>query len=86
MGKVTGFLEIDRQDRRYRPASDRIRHFREFVIPLSQDATKDQAARCMNCGVPYCMGNGSVAPGTPGWAIPDQVPKSVKAARLAAQE
>jgi len=34
MGKVTGFLEIDRQDRRYRPASDRIRHFKEFMIPL----------------------------------------------------
>ncbi|MEA2870786.1 MAG: glutamate synthase small chain [Hyphomicrobiales bacterium] len=74
MGKVTGFLEIDRQDRRYRPASDRIRHFREFVIPLSQDATKDQAARCMNCGVPYCMGNGSVAPGTPGCPVNNQIP------------
>ena len=33
MGKVTGFLEIDRQDRRYAPASDRIRHYREFVHP-----------------------------------------------------
>jgi len=73
-GKVTGFLEIDRQDRRYRPASDRIRHFREFVIPLSQDATKDQAARCMNCGVPYCMGNGSLAPGTPGCPVNNQIP------------
>jgi glutamate synthase (NADPH/NADH) small chain len=74
MGKVTGFLEIDRQDRRYRPASDRIRHFREFVIPLSQDATKDQAARCMNCGVPYCMGNGSLAAGTPGCPVNNQIP------------
>ena len=36
MGKVTGFLEIDRQDRRYKPASDRIRHYKEFVIPLSR--------------------------------------------------
>ncbi|WP_374304935.1 glutamate synthase subunit beta [Methylocella sp.] len=54
MGKVTGFLEIDRRDRRYAPASDRIRHYREFVIPLSEEATRDQAARCMNCGIPYC--------------------------------
>ncbi len=54
MGKVTGFLEIDRRDRRYAPASDRIRHYKEFVIPLSEEATRDQAARCMNCGVPYC--------------------------------
>jgi len=54
MGKVTGFLEIDRRDRRYAPASDRIRHYKEFVIPLSDEATRDQAARCMNCGIPYC--------------------------------
>jgi glutamate synthase (NADPH/NADH) small chain len=74
MGKVTGFLEIDRQDRRYRPASDRIRHFKEFMIPLSQDAIKDQAARCMNCGVPYCMGTGSLAPGTPGCPVNNQIP------------
>src|SRR6187401_909719 len=74
MGKVTGFLEIDRQDRRYKPASDRIRHYREFMIPLSQDATKDQAARCMNCGVPYCMGTGSLAHGTPGCPVNNQIP------------
>jgi glutamate synthase (NADPH) small chain len=74
MGKVTGFLEIDRQDRRYKPASDRIRHYKEFVIPLSQEATKDQAARCMNCGVPYCMGTGSLAPGTPGCPVNNQIP------------
>ena len=43
MGKVTGFLEIDRRDRRYAPASDRIRHYKEFMIPLSEEATKDQA-------------------------------------------
>ncbi len=54
MGKVTGFLEIDRQDRKYAPASDRIRHYKEFVLPLSEAATKEQASRCMNCGIPYC--------------------------------
>jgi glutamate synthase (NADPH/NADH) small chain len=74
MGKVTGFLEIDRQDRRYRPASDRIRHFKEFMIPLSQEAIKDQAARCMNCGIPYCMGTGALAPGTPGCPVNNQIP------------
>jgi glutamate synthase (NADPH/NADH) small chain len=74
MGKVTGFLEIDRQDRRYKPASDRIRHYKEFVIPLSEQTTRDQAARCMNCGVPYCMGTGSVAPGTPGCPVNNQIP------------
>ncbi len=74
MGKVTGFLEIDRQDRRYKPASDRIRHYKEFVIPLSEESTRAQAARCMNCGVPYCMGTGSLTPGTPGCPVNNQIP------------
>ncbi|NJO53628.1 MAG: glutamate synthase subunit beta [Bacteroidales bacterium] len=67
MGKITGFLEIDRQDRRYAPASDRIRHFREFVIPLSEEATRDQAARCMNCGIPYCHSGCPVNNQIPDW-------------------
>ena len=64
MGKITGFLEIEREDRTYEPASDRIRHFKEFMIPLSEQVTRDQAARCMNCGIPYCMGTGALTPGT----------------------
>jgi glutamate synthase (NADPH/NADH) small chain len=67
MGKVTGFLEIDRQERRYASASDRIRHFREFVIPLSEEATRDQAARCMNCGIPYCHNGCPVNNQIPDW-------------------
>ncbi|WP_018700103.1 glutamate synthase subunit beta [Amorphus coralli] len=56
MGKVTGFLEIDRQDQKYQPASDRVRHFREFTLPLSEQEVQRQAARCMDCGIPYCHG------------------------------
>ncbi len=56
MGKVTGFLEIDRQEQKYQPASDRIRHYREFTIPLSTEEVQRQAARCMDCGIPYCHG------------------------------
>jgi glutamate synthase (NADPH) small chain len=56
MGKVTGFLEIDRQVAKYQPASDRIRHFKEFVIPMSDSEISKQAARCMDCGIPYCHG------------------------------
>ena len=37
LGKITGFLEIDRQDRKYLPAADRIRNYSEFVIPLTED-------------------------------------------------
>ncbi len=54
MGKVTGFLEIDRQDRKYRPASDRIRNHKEFVIAPDEGRLREQAARCMDCGIPYC--------------------------------
>lgn len=57
MGKVTGFLEIDRQSQKYQPASDRIRHFREFTIPMSEVEVQKQAARCMDCGIPYCHGS-----------------------------
>jgi glutamate synthase (NADPH/NADH) small chain len=56
MGKVTGFLEIDRRDAKYQPASDRIRHYREFTIPMDEKDVREQASRCMDCGVPYCHG------------------------------
>ena len=56
MGKVTGFLEIDRQVHKYQPAADRIRHFREFTLPMSDSEVEKQAARCMDCGIPFCHG------------------------------
>lgn len=55
MGKVTGFLEISRQDRGHAPAGDRVRHFDEFVIPLDDKAVSLQGARCMDCGIPFCQ-------------------------------
>jgi glutamate synthase (NADPH/NADH) small chain len=67
MGKVTGFMEIDRVDRRYAPASDRIRNYREFILPLSEEATRNQAARCMNCGIPYCHNGCPVNNQIPDW-------------------
>ncbi len=67
MGKVTGFLEIDRSDRRYAPASDRIRHYREFVLPLSEETNRNQAARCMSCGIPYCHNGCPVNNQIPDW-------------------
>jgi len=54
MGKVTGFKEFDRQDRTYRPVAERTQHFKEFVVPLSDEELNNQAARCMDCGIPYC--------------------------------
>lgn len=54
MGKPTGFKEISRQDRTYAPTADRIRHYGEFVIPLSAEELSRQGARCMDCGIPFC--------------------------------
>ena len=67
LGKITGFLEIDRQDRKYLPAADRIRNYKEFVIPLAEEAVKDQAARCMDCGIPYCHNGCPVNNQIPDW-------------------
>ena len=54
MGKVTGFKEFGRQDREYTPVAERTRHFDEFLVPLTPSKLNDQAARCMDCGIPYC--------------------------------
>jgi len=67
VGKITGFLEIDRQDRKYLPAADRVRNYNEFVIPLAEDAMRDQAARCMDCGIPYCHNGCPVNNQIPDW-------------------
>ncbi|MGZ8387049.1 MAG: glutamate synthase subunit beta [Rhodoplanes sp.] len=67
MGKVTGFLEFERTDRVYAPVEERLRHYREFVIPLPQSELRDQAARCMNCGIPYCHTGCPVNNQIPDW-------------------
>jgi glutamate synthase (NADPH/NADH) small chain len=67
MGKVTGFLEFERNDRHYEPVESRIRHWREFVLPLPDGETREQAARCMNCGIPYCHTGCPVNNQIPDW-------------------
>ena len=54
MGKPTGFMEIERQDRSYKPPEDRVTHYDEFYMNLAEDAVSDQGARCMDCGIPFC--------------------------------
>ena len=54
MGKPTGFMEFARQDRGYAPVEERIKHYNEFVIPLSDSDLSTQGARCMDCGIPFC--------------------------------
>ena len=67
MGKVTGFLEIDRHDRKYEPAGDRVRHFREFLIPMDNREVAQQGSRCMDCGIPYCHNGCPVNNIIPDW-------------------
>jgi glutamate synthase (NADPH) small chain len=67
MGKVTGFIEIERHDRTYKSASDRIRNYKEFVIPLEERDLERQAARCMDCGIPFCHNGCPVNNQIPDW-------------------
>ena len=67
MGKITGFLELDRADRTYRPAEERVKHWNEFVVPLGEEGTKAQASRCMDCGIPYCHNGCPVNNQIPDW-------------------
>ncbi|MCR4611837.1 MAG: glutamate synthase subunit beta [Lachnospiraceae bacterium] len=55
MGKTTGFLEYDRVDGPVREEEDRLKDFKEFHDLLPEDKQREQAARCMNCGVPFCQ-------------------------------
>ena len=54
MGKVTGFLEYGRLEEGYEPVGERVKTYREFVIGLTAEQSKLQAARCMDCGTPFC--------------------------------
>jgi glutamate synthase (NADPH/NADH) small chain len=67
MGKATGFLEIDRKDRTYDAPEERLKHYREFIIPHDEASLKGQASRCMNCGIPYCHNGCPVNNQIPDW-------------------
>jgi glutamate synthase (NADPH) small chain len=54
MGKTTGFLEYERIEEGYKPVPERVKHYKEFVIGLTDDEAKKQGARCMDCGTPFC--------------------------------
>jgi len=74
MGKITGFLEIDRHDRKYEPVAERIKHYGEFVRPLPEKELREQAARCMDCGVPYCHGTSRLTGQPTGCPVNNQIP------------
>ena len=55
MGKITGFIEIERRDRPYTPVPERIKVYKEFIRPLPDEEMSRQGARCMDCGIPFCQ-------------------------------
>ncbi len=67
MGKATGFMEIRRRDRSYAPVEDRLKHYDEIVLPLTDEHTRQQAARCMDCGIPFCHNSCPVNNIIPEW-------------------
>ncbi len=67
MGKPTGFLEFERADRKYEPVEGRVKHWREFVVPLGEPDVRTQASRCMDCGIPYCHNGCPVNNQIPDW-------------------
>src|SRR5579884_4377557 len=67
MGKPTGFLEIERRDRVYAPVGERVKNWGEFVVDPGGEAVGRQAARCMDCGIPFCHSGCPVNNLIPDW-------------------
>jgi glutamate synthase (NADPH/NADH) small chain len=67
MGKPTGFMEFDRVSEGYAPVKQRVKHYREFVAHLSDAEAKQQGARCMDCGIPFCNNGCPVNNIIPDW-------------------
>jgi glutamate synthase (NADPH/NADH) small chain len=54
MGKITGFLEIDRAKAKTRPVEERLTDWREVYLPVQESTSREQGARCMDCSIPFC--------------------------------
>ncbi|HEY8353492.1 MAG TPA: glutamate synthase subunit beta [Methylophilaceae bacterium] len=67
MGKVTGFLEYERLSEASQPVAERVKHYREFVLHLTDEQAQIQGARCMDCGIPFCMNGCPINNIIPDW-------------------
>ncbi|HJQ59592.1 MAG TPA: glutamate synthase subunit beta [Vineibacter sp.] len=67
MGKPTGFLEIERRERPYEKVETRVKSWKEFVKPLPETELRQQGARCMDCGIPFCHNGCPVNNMIPDW-------------------
>ena len=67
MGKITGFMELQRIQEVALPTTERVRNYREFVLALKDDEAANQGARCMDCGIPFCQTGCPVNNVIPDW-------------------
>ena len=75
MGKVTGFLEYPRVDGPVIDENQRVKSFHEFHLPLPEEERRKQAARCMDCGIPFCQGGMMIAGMASGCPLHNLVPE-----------
>ena len=75
MGKPTGFLEYERKTSTELAPKERIKNFNEFHIPLSREEQRLQAARCMDCGVPFCQAGMNICGMTSGCPLNNLIPE-----------
>ena len=75
MGKPTGFMEYERETAKAVLPKERILHFNEFHTPLSEEKQKQQGARCMNCGVPFCQSGVELMGMTSGCPLHNLIPE-----------
>ncbi len=67
MGKVTGFMEFKRLSEANLPVQERVKNYKEFVLHLTDDQAKQQGARCMDCGIPFCTSGCPINNIIPDW-------------------
>jgi glutamate synthase (NADPH) small chain len=67
MGKITGFMELERIQEVALPVEERVRHYREFILTLKDDDAVKQGARCMDCGIPFCQSGCPIHNIIPDW-------------------
>ena len=67
MGKITGFMELQRIREAVEPVEERVRHYREFILTLEDEAAASQGARCMDCGIPFCQSGCPINNIIPDW-------------------
>jgi len=67
MGKITGFMEFERETPDRRPADQRLKNYNEFELDLPEDKLKTQGARCMDCGIPFCHNGCPLGNVIPDW-------------------